>query len=165
TPPRHQDERRPFIERGRAARAASRQALRLRSGSDQWLRRRPGRVRPWRHLFEPAGAVMNASTHERPITASDYIKENFEARDRIALLILNRETGESVQRITTAEKASSPEFQAWLRHRNATGDEIYVGMNALKQDSATRTKDQVATIRHLYIDLDHGGEEAIGRMR
>ena len=108
---------------------------------------------------------MNTSAQERSITASDYIKDNFEPRDRIALLILNRQTGESLQRITTAEKASSPEFQAWLRHRNATGDEIYVGMNALKQDAATRTKDQVATIRHLYIDLDHGGKEAIERMR
>ena len=105
------------------------------------------------------------TTEQRSITASDYIKENFELRDRIALLILNRETGESVQRITTAEKATSPEFQAWLRHRNATGDEIYVGMNPLKPDAATRTKDQVSTIRHLYIDLDHGAEEAIERMR
>jgi len=108
---------------------------------------------------------MNATPHERSITASDYVKENFEPRDRIALLILNRETGESVQRITTAEKASSAEFQAWLRHRNATGDDIYVGMNPLKHDAATRTKDQVSTIRHLYIDLDHGGDESIGRMR
>lgn len=105
------------------------------------------------------------TTEQRSITASDYIKENFDSRDRIALLILNRETGESVQRITTADKASSPEFQAWLRHRNASGDEIYVGMNPLKHDAATRTKDQISMIRHLYIDLDHGGEEAIGRMR
>lgn len=105
------------------------------------------------------------TNQQRFITASDYIKENFEPNDRIALLILNRETGESVQRITAAEKASSPEFQAWLRHRNAIGDEIYVGMNPLKPDAATRTKDQVSTIRHLYIDLDHGGQEAIERMR
>lgn len=104
-------------------------------------------------------------TEQRSITASDYIKENFEPRDRIALLLLNQQTGESVQRITSAEKASSPEFQAWLRHRNASGDEIYVGMNPLKQDAATRTKDQVSTIRHLYIDLDRGGEEAIDRIR
>jgi len=62
---------------------------------------------------------MNTANQEHPINASDYIKDNFEPRDRIALLILNRETGESLQRITTAEKASSPEFQAWLRHRNA----------------------------------------------
>ena len=105
------------------------------------------------------------TTEPRSVTASDYIKENFDPSDRIALLILNRETGESVQRITTAEKASGPEFQAWLRHRNATGDEIYIGMNPLKHDAATRTKDQVSTIRHLYIDLDHGGEDSITRMR
>jgi hypothetical protein len=108
---------------------------------------------------------MNTATEHRFITASDYIKENFYPHDRIALLLLNRESGESVQRITAAEKASSPEFQAWLRHRNATGDEIYIGMNPLKQDAATRTKDQVSTIRHLYIDLDHGGEDSIARMR
>ncbi len=108
---------------------------------------------------------MTSTPNQGSVTASDYIRENFDPRDRIALLMLNRETGESVQRITTAEKASSPEFQAWLRHRNATGDEIYVGMNALRQDAATRTKDQVSTIRHLYIDLDRGGKEAIGRMR
>lgn len=105
------------------------------------------------------------TTEDRSITASDYIKENFEPRDRIALLILNRQTGESVQRITSAEKAGSSEFQAWLRHRNARGDEVYLGMNPLKQDAVSRSKDQVSTIRHLYIDLDHGGEHAIARIR
>jgi hypothetical protein len=99
------------------------------------------------------------------VDAPTYIKDNFEPSDRIAILILNRETGESRQRITTAEKASSPEFQAWLRHRSARGDEIYLGMNALKSDAWARTKDQVAAIRHLYVDLDHGGERAVEAMR
>ncbi len=99
------------------------------------------------------------------VDAPTYIKDNFEPSDRIAILVLNRQTRESRQRITTAEKASSPEFQAWLRHRSARGDEIYVGMNALKPDAWARTKDQVAAIRHLYVDLDHGGERAIETMR
>jgi hypothetical protein len=100
------------------------------------------------------------------VSASDYLKDNFEPSDRIALLLLNRETRESLQRITSAEKAGSPEFQAWLRHRNAgRNDEVYVGMNPLKPDASARTKDQVSTIRHLYLDLDHGGQESIARMR
>lgn len=99
------------------------------------------------------------------VDAPTYIKDNFEPSDRIAILVLNRQTRESRQRITTAEKASSPEFQAWLRHRSARGDEIYVGMNALKPDAWARTKDQVSAIRHLYVDLDHGGERAIEAMR
>jgi hypothetical protein len=31
----------------------------------------------------------------------------------------------------------------------------------LKQDASTRTKDDIETIRHLYIDLDHGGSAAL----
>ena len=89
--------------------------------------------------------------------ASEYISDNFKPSDRIAVLVLNRNLGETTQRITTAQKAASPEFQAWLRYKNANGADIYVGMNPLKQDASTRTKDDIETIRHLYVDLDHDG--------
>src|ERR1700730_11647609 len=94
-------------------------------------------------------------------TASEYINDNFKPSDRIAVLVLNRNLGETTQRITTAQKVASPEFQAWLRYKNASGADIYVGMNPLKQDASTRTKDDIETIRHLYIDLDHGGSVAL----
>lgn len=94
-------------------------------------------------------------------TASEYINDNFKPSDRIAVLVLNRNLGETTQRITTAQKAASPEFQAWLRYKNANGADIYVGMNPLKQDASTRTKDDIETIRHLYLDLDHGGSAAL----
>ena len=86
-------------------------------------------------------------------TASEYINDNFKPSDRIAVLVLNRNLGETTQRITTAEKAASPEFQAWLRYKNANGADIYVGMNPLKHDASTRTKDDIESIRHLYVDL------------
>ena len=93
--------------------------------------------------------------------ASEYISDNFKPSDRIAVLVLNRNLGETTQRITTAQKAASPEFQAWLRYKNANGADIYVGMNPLKQDASTRTKDDIETIRHLYLDLDHGGSAGL----
>lgn len=106
---------------------------------------------------------MNAV--EKPVpfipSASEYILDNFEATDRIAVLVLNRNFGETVQRITSAQKAASPEFQAWLRYKNANGSEIYIGMNSLKKDAATRTKEDIESIRHVYLDLDHGGLEAL----
>jgi len=94
-------------------------------------------------------------------TASEYINDNFKPSDRIAILVLNRPLGETTQRITAAQKVSSDEFQAWLRYKNANGADIYVGMNPLKQDASTRTKDDIETIRHLYLDLDHGGSAAL----
>jgi hypothetical protein len=94
-------------------------------------------------------------------TASEYINDNFKPSDRIAILVLNKNLGETTQRITTAQKAASAEFQAWLRYKNANGADIYVGMNPLKQDASTRTKDDIEQIRHLYLDLDHGGSSAL----
>src|SRR6202163_1640729 len=106
---------------------------------------------------------MNGS--EKPTwasaTASEYINDNFNPSNRIAVLVLNRNLGETTQRITTAQKAASPEFQAWLRYKNANGADIYVGMNPLKQDASTRTKDDIEQIRHLYLDLDHGGSSSL----
>ncbi len=92
-----------------------------------------------------------------PPSASEYILDNFKPTDRIAVLVLNRQLGETTQRITTAQKASSPEFQAWLRYKNANGADIYVGMNPLEHHASTRTKDDIEKISHVYLDLDHGG--------
>ncbi|MGB7464816.1 MAG: DNA-primase RepB domain-containing protein [Candidatus Acidiferrum sp.] len=94
-------------------------------------------------------------------SASEYILDNFKPTDRIAVLVLNRQLGETTQRITTAQKASSPEFQAWLRYKNAIGADIYVGMNALQQHASTRTKDDIEKISHVYLDLDHGGTASL----
>src|SRR6266852_4379 len=106
---------------------------------------------------------MNPAEKPAPFipSASEYILDNFEQTDRIAMLVLNRDFGETIQRITSAEKAASPEFQAWLRYKNANGSDIYIGMNPLKKDSATRTKEEIESIRHVYLDLDHGGSEAL----
>jgi hypothetical protein len=106
---------------------------------------------------------MNASektTHPVP-SASEYILDNFKPTDRIAVLVLNRQLGETTQRITTAQKASSPEFQAWLRYKNANGADIYLGMNALQHHASTRTKDDIERISHVYLDLDHGGTASL----
>jgi hypothetical protein len=45
-------------------------------------------------------------------SAPEYILDNFEHTDRIAVVVLNREFRATIQRITSAEKAASPE----LRH-------------------------------------------------
>ena len=96
---------------------------------------------------------------------SDYILDNFGPTDRIAMLLLNRDSGETIQRITSAQKAASPEFQAWLRYKNANGSDIYMGMNPLRQNASTRTKEDIESIRHVYLDLDHGGEQALSSIR
>jgi len=105
---------------------------------------------------------MNSSLESKrdSLSASEYILQNFEASDRIAVLVRDRRAGETIQRITTAKNAASSEFQAWLRHKNICSD-VYIGMNALKRDAQSRTKEDIETIRHLYLDVDHNGPLAL----
>ena len=49
----------------------------------------------------------------------------FRARDNAAILVRNRETGKTIQRIAKAETIASPEFQAWLAARSAAGSDVY----------------------------------------
>jgi hypothetical protein len=91
----------------------------------------------------------------------DYIRENFEPNDRLAVVLLDKRTRDVLQRIAGAEKIAAEDFQAWLRYKNANGYEVYLSMNALAKDATGRTKVDVETIRHLYLDFDYKGTVAV----
>ena len=93
--------------------------------------------------------------------APSYIHENFRSDDRIAIVLVNKSNGDVVQRVGKAERIAGPDFQKWLRHMNANRYEVYISMNALKDEAKGRTKEDIAEIRHVYLDLDEGGREAI----
>ena len=93
--------------------------------------------------------------------ATNYIRENFAPEDRIAVVLLSKRTGAAVQRIATAEKIASPEFQAWLQHMNAQKREVYISMNTLKEGTYRRTKQDVDSIRHVFLDFDESGTAAV----
>jgi hypothetical protein len=99
------------------------------------------------------------------LSATEYIGNLFEPSDTVAVLVLNRERSETVQRITRAERVASPEFQAWLRYKNVSGSDVYIGMNPLKEGASSRTKDEIKIIRHLYLDLDRDGPTALAAIR
>jgi hypothetical protein len=101
----------------------------------------------------------------KSLSASKYVLALFEARDNVAVLIRNRTTRQTVQRITTAETVACPEFQSWLRYENFAGADIYLGMNPIKDGAYSRTKQSIREIRHLYLDLDNDGSQALEAIR
>src|SRR5579863_980809 len=91
-----------------------------------------------------------------------YIRWLFEPSDRLAVLVRNRERGETAQRIAPAGKITEHSFQQWLRFKNETHSaDIYIGMNPLKPDARARTKEDIHSIRHLYLDLDHDARHSL----
>jgi len=95
------------------------------------------------------------------LSASEYILDNFKPSDRVAVLLRNRTSEEVIQRIASAEKIAAPDFQQWLKERNKAGYDIYIGMNTLKDGAYSRTKRDIHEIRHVYLDLDNCGSEAL----
>jgi len=99
------------------------------------------------------------------LSASEYVLGLFEPADEVAILTRNRRTGRTVQRIATAETITGPQFQSWLRSESAAGADIFVGMNPIKNGANSRTKENIREIRHLYLDLDKGGQAALDAIR
>jgi hypothetical protein len=101
----------------------------------------------------------------RSLNASEYVRELFGPADNVAILVRNRSTGHTVQTIAKAEAIASPAFQSWLANQSAAGSDIYVGMNPIKDGGYSRTKEHIKDIRHVYLDLDNKGDEALDTLR
>ncbi len=110
-------------------------------------------------LQPPTRANPRAGASEAALR--QYLNENFEPSDRLAVVVRNRESGETIQRMSTAQRIASPEFQAWLRYKNAHGSDIYVSLNAFQDHARGRTKADLKHIRHLYLDLDEDGSRKL----
>lgn len=109
---------------------------------------------------------------DRELQTTNYIRENWEPGDRLALVYIDRRNGNQVtQKIKTAEEivavdkeTNERKFMAHLRASNANAKDIYVGMNPLNTDATGRKKSDIAVIRNVYLDIDNGGREAVKRI-
>lgn len=98
--------------------------------------------------------------------AVPYIQANFESYDTLAVVRIDRRNGDkSFQRIATAEHIASEEYLRHLAAANSAAQDIYISMNALQSGATGRTKTDVEHVRHLWMDLDHGGREALDRIQ
>jgi hypothetical protein len=98
-------------------------------------------------------------------TAHEFLTRCFHPGETIALLLRREDPASTTQRIVTLEQATAPRYFAWLRYENHNGANVYVAANPLLRGSRKRTKDCIAEVRHLYIDIDVDGEERIAALR
>jgi hypothetical protein len=101
----------------------------------------------------------------RALTASEYVRELFGPEDNAAILVRKRSTGHTVQTISKAETIASPPFQNWLAGQSASGYDVFMGMNPIKEGAFSRTKGDIKDIRHVYLDLDRKGDQALEAIR
>ena len=98
-------------------------------------------------------------------TAADFLNRSFRPSETIALLLRREKPSSATQRVVALALALEPRYLAWLAHENAAGANIYVAANPLRAGSRKRTKESIASVRHLYIDIDTDGDARLTALR
>lgn len=96
---------------------------------------------------------MPSIDREAPVR---FLRAAFVPPDSIGVLLKNYRTGRVMQRIVPVTTAIADRFQAWLRHMNAAGWNVYVGVNAYRP-GRSRARDALAHVRHLFLEEDNDG--------
>ena len=95
--------------------------------------------------------------------ATRYLRRLFGPSERIAVVSVPRGAGQVAQRFPTASEACGERFQGWLRHLNAQGYDIFVGVNPVGTRKR-REKQDVVSVRRLQLDLDEDGGAGLKRV-
>jgi hypothetical protein len=98
--------------------------------------------------------MNNSSQH----AAIKFIGTLFETEDRLAFMVKER-GAKPLHFFVSAEEACKTEFISELTLLNDKGADIYLAPNVFKGNR--RKKENVEKINALWIDMDHGGREAL----
>jgi hypothetical protein len=97
--------------------------------------------------------------------AAEFLTRSFLSGETIATLIRRTSPSTIAQRIVLLERAVQPRYLGWLAHENAAGADVYIAANPLVSGSRKRTKENVAEVRHLYLDLDTDADAKLAPLR
>ncbi len=97
--------------------------------------------------------------------AANFLTRSFASCETIALLLRREDAPRPQQRVVTVEQVLAPRYMAWLNFENDNGANIYVSANPLIAGSRKRTKECIASVRHIYIDIDDDGDARLATLR
>ena len=109
--------------------------------------------------------MAQPSTQNVTTTAAKFLTRCFAKGETIALLLRREVPCTIIQRIVQLETVIEPRYLSWLAQENAAGANIHVSANPLRSDARRRTKECIASVRHLYLDLDTDGETRLSALR
>ena len=97
--------------------------------------------------------------------ATNFLTRSFASSETIALLLGREDAPRPQQRVVTLEQVLAPRYMAWITFENDAGANIYVSANPLLPGSRKRTKECIASVRHIYIDIDEDGDARLAALR
>src|SRR5579862_6769387 len=108
---------------------------------------------------------MQHKTRINTRIAASFLTRSFHPDETIAVVLRRVSPSIIAQRIVTLKRTLQPRYLAWLAHENASGANIYIAANPLVPGSRKRTKESIAEVRHLYLDLNTDGDARLAAIR
>jgi RepB DNA-primase from phage plasmid len=96
---------------------------------------------------------------------ADFLSRAYARGDWLAVLIKSTTSRRAMQRVRSVEHLARPGFLAWLRAENAARAHVYVSVNAVVPTQRTRTRQAIAAIRHVFLDVDNDLPGVLAAMR
>jgi hypothetical protein len=97
--------------------------------------------------------------------AANFLTRSFASCETVALLLRREDAPRPQQRVVTVAQVLAPRYMAWLDYENDNGSNVYVSANPLQPGSSKRTKECIAFVRHIYIDIDEDGDARLATLR
>jgi hypothetical protein len=97
--------------------------------------------------------------------AVSFLRRCFAPDETIAVLLRRQDAAAPMQRVVRVEQALEARYMAWLSYENQHGrNNIYVAANPVRPGSKKRTKECIASVRHLYLDIDTDGDARLAAL-
>jgi hypothetical protein len=98
--------------------------------------------------------------------AASFLRRCFAPEETVAILLRRQDAAAPMQRVVRLDQALDIRYMVWLSYENQHGrNNIYVAANPLRLGSRKRTKECIASVRHLYIDIDTDGDARLAVLR
>ena len=112
----------------------------------------------------PARVQMATKVEVDREAAVRFLRLAFEPTDWVAVFLKSYDSGRVTQRVGPVLCASHVRFQRWLLAMNAHRFNVYVSVNAVVPAKRARTRDSMASIRHVFLEADHDGDRVLARV-
>jgi DNA primase RepB-like protein len=90
-------------------------------------------------------------------SAVRFLRVAYEPTDWVAVFVKSYASGRVAQRVGPVRWAVSEQCQSWLLQMNALGFNVYVSVNGIASGRRTRTRESIASIRHVFLEADQDG--------
>lgn len=99
-------------------------------------------------------------------TAAAFLRRCFALEETVAILLRKQDAAAPMQRVVRLEQILESRYMAWLSYENQHGcNNVYVSANPVRPGSRKRTKECIASVRHLYLDIDADGDARLAALQ